>query len=78
MRNYGNVVLDDCNFHENAQLETFDKDRMLTIVAPEGEVGSNWKGMLVNLTTGCICVEEPSCVRGCIEVNHSNQCPPEM
>ncbi|KAL5474709.1 hypothetical protein EMCRGX_G026694 [Ephydatia muelleri] len=37
MRNYGNVVLDDCNFHENAQLETFDKDRMLTIVAPEGE-----------------------------------------
>ena len=39
IRNYGNVVLDDCNFHENAMLETFDRDRMLTIVAPEGEVG---------------------------------------
>ena len=40
MRSYGNVVLDDCNFHENAQMETFDRDRVLTIVAPEGEVSS--------------------------------------
>jgi len=34
---YGTVVLGDCNFHENAQLDQFDRDRTLSIVAPDGE-----------------------------------------
>ena len=38
-RGFGGVALDDCNFHENAQLELFDKERMISIVAPDGEVG---------------------------------------
>ncbi len=38
-RGLGGVALDDCNFHENAQLEQFDKERMISIVAPDGEVG---------------------------------------
>ena len=37
---YGAVVLDDCNFHESARLDTFDQDRTLSIVAPEGEVSA--------------------------------------
>ena len=35
----GGVALDDCNFHENTQLELFDKERMISITAPDGEVG---------------------------------------
>ena len=38
---YGAVVLDDCNFHENAQLDQFDRDRTLSIVAPDGEVSND-------------------------------------
>lgn len=40
-RGSGGVILDDCNFHESAQLENFDRDRSLSIVAPDGEVGYN-------------------------------------
>ncbi len=35
---YGAVVLDDCNFHENANMESFERDRTLSIQAPDGEV----------------------------------------
>ena len=35
---YGTVVLDDCNFHESANLENFEKERCLSIMAPGGEV----------------------------------------
>lgn len=38
-RGVGGVVLDDCNFHESAEMENFEKDRSLSIVAPDGEVG---------------------------------------
>jgi AP-4 complex subunit mu-1 len=34
---YGTVVLDDCNFHESANLEQFEKERSLSIMAPDGE-----------------------------------------
>ncbi len=34
----GGVVLDDCNFHESAEMENFEKDRSLSIMAPDGEV----------------------------------------
>jgi AP-4 complex subunit mu-1 len=34
---YGTVVLDDCNFHESANLENFEKERSLSIMAPGGE-----------------------------------------
>ncbi|KAL3340189.1 hypothetical protein AABB24_028690 [Solanum stoloniferum] len=33
----GAVVLDDCNFHESVQLDSFDVDRTLTLVPPDGE-----------------------------------------
>eukprot|EP00271_Cylindrocystis_brebissonii_P005862 TRINITY_DN18200_c0_g1_i2.p1 TRINITY_DN18200_c0_g1~~TRINITY_DN18200_c0_g1_i2.p1 ORF type:complete len:465 (-),score=75.64 TRINITY_DN18200_c0_g1_i2:341-1735(-) len=33
----GMVLLDDCNFHESVQLESFDVDRTLTLVPPDGE-----------------------------------------
>lgn len=33
----GAVVLDDCNFHESVRLESFDLDRTLTLVPPDGE-----------------------------------------
>ena len=36
---YGTVVLDDCNFHESTIMEQFEKDRSLSIMAPDGEVG---------------------------------------
>ena len=35
---YGAVVLDDCTFHENADMENFDRERILSITAPDGEV----------------------------------------
>ncbi len=35
---YGAVVLDDCNFHESANMESFERDRTLSIPAPVGEV----------------------------------------
>ena len=35
----GNVILDDCNFHESTQLESFDQERIISIIAPDGEVG---------------------------------------
>lgn len=31
------VYLDDCNFHECANLESFDIDRTISLVPPEGE-----------------------------------------
>ena len=37
-RGYGGVVLDDSNFHESANLELFDKERIISINAPDGEV----------------------------------------
>lgn len=33
----GAVILDDCNFHESVQLDSFDVDRTLTLVPPDGE-----------------------------------------
>ncbi|KAL5558509.1 hypothetical protein UlMin_034720 [Ulmus minor] len=33
----GAVVLDDCNFHESVRLDSFDADRTLTLVPPDGE-----------------------------------------
>ncbi|XP_060199044.1 AP-4 complex subunit mu isoform X3 [Lycium barbarum] len=33
----GAVVLDDCNFHESVHLDSFDVDRTLTLVPPDGE-----------------------------------------
>ena len=36
---YGAVVLDDCNFHESTNMDQFEKDRSLSIMAPGGEVG---------------------------------------
>lgn len=33
----GPVILDDCNFHESVHLDTFDGDRTLTLVPPDGE-----------------------------------------
>lgn len=34
---YGAVNLDDCNFHEAANLEQFQRERILTITPPDGE-----------------------------------------
>ena len=34
----GAVALDDTNFHESANLEQFDQERILSIIAPDGEV----------------------------------------
>ncbi|GFZ10267.1 clathrin adaptor complexes medium subunit family protein [Actinidia rufa] len=33
----GAVILDDCNFHESVQLDSFDMDRTLTLVPSDGE-----------------------------------------
>ncbi|XP_020100461.1 AP-4 complex subunit mu [Ananas comosus] len=33
----GTVVLDDCNFHESVHLDSFDIDRTLTLIPPDGE-----------------------------------------
>ncbi|PON93391.1 Clathrin adaptor, mu subunit, partial [Trema orientale] len=33
----GSVVLDDCNFHESVRLDSFDIDRTLTLIPPDGE-----------------------------------------
>ncbi|KAK4359139.1 hypothetical protein RND71_021368 [Anisodus tanguticus] len=33
----GAVVLDDCNFHESVHLDSFDVDRTLILVPPDGE-----------------------------------------
>uniref|UniRef100_R7WGA3 MHD domain-containing protein n=1 Tax=Aegilops tauschii TaxID=37682 RepID=R7WGA3_AEGTA len=33
----GSVVLDDCNFHESVQLDSFDIDRTLHLIPPDGE-----------------------------------------
>ena len=40
MRGIGAVVLDDCSFHENANLSEFDKDRSISIAAQDGEVST--------------------------------------
>lgn len=34
----GSVVLEDCSFHEKANLSDFDRDRMMSIAAQDGEV----------------------------------------
>ncbi|KHN45873.1 AP-4 complex subunit mu-1 [Glycine soja] len=36
-RGSGAVILDDCNFHESVHLDSFDVDRTLSLVPPEGE-----------------------------------------
>ena len=36
----GAVVLDDTNFHESANLEQFDQERIISIIAPDGEVAT--------------------------------------
>jgi AP-4 complex subunit mu-1 len=33
----GAVILDDCNFHESVHIDSFDVDRTLTLVPPDGE-----------------------------------------
>ncbi|XP_022768439.1 AP-4 complex subunit mu-like [Durio zibethinus] len=33
----GVVILDDCNFHESVRLDSFDMDRTLALVPPDGE-----------------------------------------
>ncbi|XP_054788925.1 AP-4 complex subunit mu-like [Prosopis cineraria] len=33
----GAVVLDDCNFHESVRLDSFDMDKTLTLIPPDGE-----------------------------------------
>ncbi|THG15982.1 hypothetical protein TEA_021522 [Camellia sinensis var. sinensis] len=33
----GAVILDDCNFHESVHLDSFDIDRTLSLVPPDGE-----------------------------------------
>lgn len=33
----GAVILDDCNFHESVHLDSFDVDRTLSLVPPDGE-----------------------------------------
>lgn len=33
----GAVILDDCNFHESVRLDSFDMDRTLTLIPPDGE-----------------------------------------
>ncbi|KAF7830005.1 AP-4 complex subunit mu-like [Senna tora] len=33
----GSVILDDCNFHESVRLDSFDMDRTLTLIPPDGE-----------------------------------------
>ncbi|KAL5992662.1 AP-4 complex subunit mu [Asimina triloba] len=33
----GAVILDDCNFHESVHLDSFDVDRTLTLIPPDGE-----------------------------------------
>ncbi|KAG2698548.1 hypothetical protein I3760_07G155500 [Carya illinoinensis] len=33
----GAVILDDCNFHESVHLDSFEDDRTLTLVPPDGE-----------------------------------------
>ena len=40
MRGIGAVVLDDCSFHENANLSEFDRDRSISIAAQDGEVST--------------------------------------
>ncbi|CAK8537633.1 unnamed protein product [Lathyrus sativus] len=33
----GAVILDDCNFHESVRLDTFDTNRTLSLIPPDGE-----------------------------------------
>ncbi|XP_054796592.1 AP-4 complex subunit mu-like [Prosopis cineraria] len=33
----GAVILDDCNFHESVRLDSFDVDRTLSLIPPDGE-----------------------------------------
>lgn len=33
----GSLMLDDCNFHESVRLDSFDIDRTLTLIPPDGE-----------------------------------------
>ncbi|EXC16659.1 AP-4 complex subunit mu-1 [Morus notabilis] len=33
----GSVILDDCNFHESVRLDSFEVDKTLTLVPPDGE-----------------------------------------
>ncbi len=32
---YGNVVLDDCNFHESVDLQDFDEQKILSFYPPD-------------------------------------------
>lgn len=38
VRGVGSVVLDDCSFHEQANLSEFDRERIISIAAQNGEV----------------------------------------
>ena len=40
VRGTGSLVLDDCSFHEKANLTDFDKERIITIPAQDGEVNN--------------------------------------
>jgi AP-4 complex subunit mu-1 len=38
------VVLDDCNFHDSVQLDSFESERTLVLLPPEGEfVAMNYR-----------------------------------
>ena len=50
---YGTVVLGNCNFHKNAQLDQFDRDRTLSIVALDGEVSDDSSGVLILASVLC-------------------------
>ena len=49
----GAVVLDDCSFHENANLTDFDRDRTISMAAISGEVQT----LLVCIAHVCACMQ---------------------
>jgi len=36
--NYGSTVIDDINFHESCELSSFERDRIVSLPSPEGEI----------------------------------------
>lgn len=49
----GGVTLDDSNFHESTNLELFDQERIISILAPDGEVSEDgWEDMMECLVIG--------------------------
>ena len=51
----GSVVLDDANFHESANLDLFDQERIVSIIAPDGEVGVELLWVWFDLCTLLFC-----------------------